>query len=107
MFLIFKIETDTVKINTELEKQFNEGLHTNMNRTHHLGLGFGGASGYSGTGVTTKSTSNTRKTFDDDDDDDDKKNKEDSASKKTSTKNEDNKTSPAKSDAKSSKYAKL
>jgi hypothetical protein len=32
--------TDTKKIQSDLEKQFTEGLQTNLMRSHHVGLGF-------------------------------------------------------------------
>lgn len=39
--------TETQKLNTDLEKQFNESLHNKMNRSHHVGLGFGGGVSFS------------------------------------------------------------
>lgn len=55
--------TETKKIDEELEKQFNEGLHSKFNRAHHQGLGFD-------TKVESKAytkANNTRVKFGDDD----------------------------------------
>jgi hypothetical protein len=67
------------KIDEDLEKQFTESLTSKINRTNHVGLGFGGASGFA-----PKPQSNTHKKFDDDDDKETQK-KTDTPSTSTST----------------------
>ena len=68
---------ETQKINSELEKQFNEGIHSKQLRAHHLGLGFGDEKVKS-----RKPNNNSHIKFDDDDDDD----ANEKAGKETTTK---------------------
>lgn len=54
--------TEIKKIDQDLEKQFTESLTSKINRTNHVGLGFGGS-----TGFAHRPQSNTHKKFDDED----------------------------------------
>ena len=68
----------------DLEKQFQDGLQTNLNRTNHLGLGFG-ASGASSSFKPTATPKNSHIKFDDEDEDTSKETK--SSTKDKSEKN--------------------
>ena len=52
------------KIDQDLEKQFTESLTSKINRTNHLGLGFGGA----GSSFPPRTQTNTHVKFDDNED---------------------------------------
>jgi len=71
------------KIDQDLEKQFTESLTSKINRTNHVGLGFGGNAGFA-----PKPQSNTHKKFDDDDEPQ-KKSEAPSTSTSTETTKED------------------